>query len=174
VAATLQAEKPLAVILIGGGARSGKSRYALSLAQERGKRLGFIATGQAYDDEMRDRIAAHRRERDPAFTTLEEPVDIAGALANTAFDVVVVDCLTLWLSNILDRDVEREFDNLISAARESAAVIIFVTNEVGCGIVPDNALARRFRDHAGCLNNRIAAIAGEVYWMVFGCPLKVK
>ncbi len=164
----------MAVILIGGGARSGKSRYALELARQRGQRLGFVATGQPYDDEMRDRIALHQQERDPIFSTIEEPIDVARVLGDTTFDVIVVDCLTLWLNNILDRDVEAEFDSLIAAVRESPAQIIFVTNEVGCGIVPDNALARRFRDDAGRLNSRVAAVATEVYWMVFGCPMKIK
>ena len=165
------------MILIGGGSRSGKSRFALELAQRKGSRPGFIATAQALDDEMRDRIQKHRGERGDRFTTIEEPIDLAGAIqksVDAGCDAVVVDCLTLWVSNLLLSDREVDSAPVIAAANATSATIILVTNEVGCGIVPENAMARRFRDLAGWLNQRIAQDAQEVYWTVFGVPMKVK
>ena len=164
------------MILVGGGSRSGKSRYALELAKQRGARLAFVATAQALDGEMSDRIRKHREERDSAFTTIEEPFELAAALerAGRDYDAIVVDCLTLWVSNLMLSDREIPTEELIAAVRKIPAAVIFVSNEVGCGIVPENALARRFRDLAGSLNQRVAAAADEVYWMAFGIPLKVK
>lgn len=169
----------MSVVLIGGGSRSGKSRYAAALARERGSRLGFIATAQACDEEMQARIGAHRRDRGDEFTTIEEPYDLAGVIVSQAaqFDAVVVDCLTLWLSNLMlteGYDVEAECARMLEAASKSPAGLLLVTNEVGCGIVPENALARRFRDAAGLLNQQSAQAADEVYWMAFGCPLRLK
>ncbi len=166
----------MAIILIGGGCRSGKSRHALQLARQRGRRLGFIATAEALDDEMRERIRMHRQERGPDFTTIEEPLSLASAIRRHAsdFDAIVVDCLTLWLSNLATSDIEAETAKLLEAALASPAQVILVTNEVGCGIVPGNPVARRFRDDAGRLNQRVAEAADEVYWMVFGCALRVK
>jgi adenosylcobinamide kinase/adenosylcobinamide-phosphate guanylyltransferase len=164
----------MSITLVGGGARSGKSRHALALARQTGPRLAFIATAQAYDAEMRDRIALHRAERGPEFTTFEEPHDHAAVLDREAanFDAIVVDCLTLWLTNVMLAGAAPP-DPLPIAAASSARVIL-VTNEVGCGIVPDNALAREFRDRAGRLNQQAAEAAAEVWWMVFGLPLRVK
>jgi adenosylcobinamide kinase / adenosylcobinamide-phosphate guanylyltransferase len=166
----------MAIILIGGGSRSGKSRQALQLARQRGRRLGFIATAQALDEEMRERIRVHQQERGLDFTTIEEPLALASAIQrhSSDFDAIVVDCLTLWLSNIETSDVELETAKLLEAALASPAQVVLVTNEVGCGIVPDNPMARRFRDDAGCLNSRVAEAASEVYWMIFGCALRVK
>jgi adenosylcobinamide kinase / adenosylcobinamide-phosphate guanylyltransferase len=169
----------MAMILIGGGARSGKSRFALERArrekkERQGKNLVFIATAEAGDEEMRQRIEQHRAHRGPDFTTVEAPVELPAAIRSVDGDAVVVDCLTLWLANILDRDVDAATHELEQAARSSRACVILVTNEVGCGIVPDNALAREFRDRAGILNQRMAEIASEVYWMVFGQPLRIK
>lgn len=164
------------IILIGGGSRSGKSSYALSLARQYGLRRGFLATAQAFDDEMRQRIAHHRQERGPDFVTIEEPLDLARVILTQqeALDVLVIDCLTLWLSNAILVGQEPCFDQLIETAAESLMQCILVTNEVGCGIVPENALARRFRDLAGTLNQKAAERATEVYWMCFGVPLRVK
>ncbi len=167
------------MILIGGGSRSGKSGAALKMAKAAGERVGFIATGQAFDDEMRERIALHRKHRGDAIITWEESFAVAARILSeeTRFDAIVVDCLTLWLSNLMlaeQFDLQAEFANLIEAAAGARATIIFVTNEVGCGIVPDNALARRFRDEAGRLNQLVAARAEEVYWMAFGLALKMK
>ncbi len=167
----------MAIILVGGGARSGKSRHALEFARRRGKRLAFLATAQVFDAEMEARIARHRAERGTEFRTIEEPIEIAAAIREADADAMVVDCLTLWLSNIMltfGRDVDAEIEKVLNAARQSPAAVILVTNEVGCGIVPESTLGRDFRDHAGILNQRVAAIADEVYWMVFGCPLRVK
>ena len=165
----------MAVILIGGGSRSGKSRYALELARQRGARPIFLATAQALDGEMAERIRKHREERGDGFVTLEEPLELAAALrALPDCDAVVVDCLTLWVSNLMLAGRGIPTEELIAAARATAATVVFVSNEVGCGIVPENALARQFRDLAGALNQRVAAAADEVYWMVFGIPVKVK
>jgi adenosylcobinamide kinase/adenosylcobinamide-phosphate guanylyltransferase len=167
----------VAVILVGGGARSGKSRYALDLARKRGAHLAFLATAQAHDLEMEARVAKHRAERGPEFATIEEPLEIANAIRECNADALVVDCLTLWLSNVMltfGRDVDAETEKVLAAARETRAVLILVTNEVGCGIVPETTLGRDFRDRAGILNQRIAAEADEVYWMVFGIPTRAK
>ena len=164
----------MAVILIGGGARSGKSRFALELAKQRGSRLAFVATATRSDDDMSARIDRHRADRGPEFLTIEEPKDIAGAIGKSDADAIVVDCLTLWLANILRKDISGETERLIAAAREASAAVIFVTNEVGCGIHPESEIGRRFRDQAGILNQRIAQAADEVYFMVFGQPLRVK
>jgi adenosylcobinamide kinase/adenosylcobinamide-phosphate guanylyltransferase len=167
----------VAIVLVGGGARSGKSRYALELARKRGPRLVFLATAQPFDVEMEARIAQHRLERDSDFTTIEEPLKIAEAIRACEADAIVVDCLTLWLSNVMltfGRDVQADIEKVVDAASHSAAVVVLVTNEVGCGIVPESTLGRDFRDRAGILNQRVAAAAEEVYWMVFGQPLRVK
>jgi adenosylcobinamide kinase/adenosylcobinamide-phosphate guanylyltransferase len=169
----------VSLILIGGGARSGKSRHALKTARGFGPRLAFIATATAVDDEYRDRIALHREERGSEFMTFEEPLAVATLIDTQAahFDAVVVDCLTLWVSNVMyavPAGVDKECRLLVQAAASSGSPVIFVTNEVGCGIVPENALARQFRDVAGRLNQQAAEAASEVYWMVFGVPMKVK
>ena len=169
----------MSLIIIGGGSRSGKSRYALNLARNFGGPVAFVATARAEDDEMRDRIRSHREERGSEFTTFEEPFEVASLLIAESgrFDTFVVDCLTLWLSNHLlagADDISQQCRRLIEAAVAVDARVLLVTNEVGCGIVPENALARRFRDLAGRLNQDAAAAAVEVYWMVFGIPLKVK
>lgn len=166
----------MAIVLIGGGARSGKSRYALDRARREGSHLVFIATAEARDDEMHARIEQHRLNRGPDFTTVEAPVELATAIRSAQADAIVVDCLTLWLANLLEsgRDIEQATHDLEAAARSSRACLILVTNEVGSGIVPDNASAREFRDRAGILNQRMAECASEVYWMVFGQPLRIK
>jgi adenosylcobinamide kinase/adenosylcobinamide-phosphate guanylyltransferase len=169
----------VSLTLIGGGARSGKSRHALALARQSGSRLAFIATARAEDDEMRRRIARHRQERGSEFTTFEEPIEIAARLESEGgrFDAILVDCVTLWLSNLLCAGVPAIADEgrrLVQATVASPARVLLVTNEVGCGIVPENALARQFRDLAGELNQTAAEAAAEVYWMAFGIPLKVK
>jgi adenosylcobinamide kinase / adenosylcobinamide-phosphate guanylyltransferase len=167
----------VAVILIGGGARSGKSRYALEKALSIDGRRAFVATAEALDEEMTDRIQRHQVDRGENFTTIEEPLDLARVIADPTFDAMVVDCLTLWLSNLMfaNKNCDREIDALIAAAEAAHGTVIFVTNEVGSGIIPtDNALSRDFRDRAGILNQRIAAISQEVYFMVFGQPLRVK
>jgi len=167
------------VILIGGGSRSGKSSAALGMLKAAGDRRGFIATAQAWDDEMRERIARHRAERGESIVTWEEPLTVAARIEaeDGAYDAIVVDCLTLWLSNLMmagDRDIEAECRRLVDAAAKARTTIILVTNEVGCGIVPENALARQFRDAAGKLNQLAAERAAEVQWMIFGIGLRIK
>lgn len=161
--------------LILGGARSGKTTYALRAAEATGRDLVMIATAEALDGEMEDRIARHRAERGPAWRTLEAPLDLAGALAQVGpNDTVVVDCLTLWVSNLMHagRDIDCEVTTLITAL--AGLEIILVTNEVGLGIVPDNGLARRFRDVAGRLNQQMAAAADKVVFIAAGLPLALK
>lgn len=167
----------MAITLIGGGARSGKSRYALELARRRGPRLALIATAEVYEEEMQARVAQCRAERGPEFATVEEPIEIAAAIARAEADAVVVDCLTRWLSNAMltfGRDVQADIENIIAAAAASAASVILVTSEAGCGIVPESTLGRDFRDRSGLLNQRVAAAASEIYWMFFGVPFRVK
>ena len=169
----------MSITLIGGGSRSGKSSFGLTYARNRGQRLAFIATAQAFDAEMGERIAKHQSDRGRDFITFEEPAAVADLIGkiNTSFDAILVDCLTLWLSNLLlagCTHLNEELEKLISISSHSAATIVFITNEVGCGIVPENALARRFRDEAGRLNQMVAAASIDVYWMVFGLPLHIK
>lgn len=169
----------MTLTLILGGARSGKTGLALRLAEARSAHSGFgpvlIATAEALDEEMQERIARHRAERGPHWTTVEAPLDLVGALAALpAGQVVLVDCLTLWLSNLMHagRDLEAETAALGAALR--GRPVILIANEVGLGIVPDNALARRFRDEAGTLNQRVAARADRVVFMVAGLPMEAK
>ncbi|MDE2318545.1 MAG: bifunctional adenosylcobinamide kinase/adenosylcobinamide-phosphate guanylyltransferase [Rhodospirillales bacterium] len=165
------------VILITGGARSGKSLYAEGRALALPGVPHYIATAQAGDEEMAARIAAHRARRGPAWQVREAPLDLPGAL-ETADEAgaVLVDCLTLWLANLIfaEMSVREEAVRLCAVARHLRAPVIFVTNEVGMGIVPENALARRFRDEAGWLNQQIAVLADEVQLVVSGYPLRVK
>lgn len=171
----------MAVTFILGGARSGKSAYAQRLAEEMAaksrRRPLLIATAEALDAEMADRIARHRAERDEAWRTLEEPVQLAGALNGLAGgEIAVVDCLTLWLSNLMHRevDVDAATQALTAALTGPAAEVILVSNEVGLGIVPENALARRFRDAAGRLNQAVAARADRMVVMFAGQALSIK
>ena len=136
----------------------------------------YVATAEARDSEMAERVAVHQGRRGPSWTTVETPRDIAGALAANANTPALVDCLTLWLSNVLlaDADVDAEIEHLDGALNRAAAPIVLVANEVGSGIVPDNALSRRFRDLQGLLNQRIAARADRVFLVVAGLPLTLK
>jgi adenosylcobinamide kinase/adenosylcobinamide-phosphate guanylyltransferase len=171
----------MGVTLVLGGARSGKSGYARLAAEReamrRGGRLIMIATAQALDDEMAQRIARHRDERGPAWTTWEEPLDLVGVIAGLARpDVAVVDCLTLWLSNLMhyDRPLSAAFDALASAAGAAPCALFLVSNEVGQGLVPENALARRFRDEAGLLHQRLAQTADTVVFVTAGLAQTLK
>jgi adenosylcobinamide kinase/adenosylcobinamide-phosphate guanylyltransferase len=164
--------------LILGGARSGKSRYALAQAQAHGGPVSWVATAQAWDEEMRLRIAVHRAERPAHWATIEAPLQLAAALARCPDQFVVVDCLTLWLSNWLCREDEAgwiaERTAFMQEITHKRQRLLLVSNEVGFGIVPENALARRFRDEAGRLHQDIAAIVPAVTLVVAGIPLKVK
>lgn len=162
--------------LVLGGARSGKSAYAQRQAQASGLAVAYFATAQAGDDEMRARIARHRADRPAAWRTVEEPLALADALAReaSADACLLVDCLTLWLTNVMLAEREAEIDRLLEVAPALPGRLIFVSNEVGWGIVPENALARRFRDAQGRLNQRLAALADEVTLVAAGLPLKLK
>lgn len=164
------------VTLVLGGARSGKSRHAESLLTAWPPPWCYIATAQAFDDEMADRIAVHRARRGDGWRTLEAPLDVDRALAETAGRPVLIDCLTLWVSNLLlaERETDAAASSLLAALDRREAPTILVANETGLGIVPDNALARRFRDAAGVLNQRVAARADRVLFMVAGLPMVVK
>lgn len=167
------------IVFVIGGARSGKSSFALSEAAKVSGRKAYIATAEALDKEMKDRIEKHRKERSKEWDTLEEPLKIADAIKKTAgsYNGVILDCLTLWLSNIIqaELDVALQIENFIStlSARHSSRVYI-VSNEVGMGIVPDNELARKFRDLAGMLNQKVAELSDDVYLVTAGIPLKIK
>jgi adenosylcobinamide kinase/adenosylcobinamide-phosphate guanylyltransferase len=166
---------PLIVVL--GGARSGKSRHAERLIAEYPPPWTYIATAQALDDEMRERIAQHRARRDERWATIEAPHALAEAVRNApAQRPLLIDCLTLWLSNRLleEADLEAEVATLVDALADRPASAIVVSNEVGLGIVPDNALARRFRDAAGIANQSIAARADRVDFIAAGLPLRLK
>ncbi len=167
-----------------GGCRSGKSRYALDLAGKlsENKKI-FIATCLPQDEEMRQRVARHQKNRGKTWITLEVPIDLPEAVTQNSSqgDVILVDCLTLWISNLLTKtqkisedEVIESVDNLTRALQTVKCPVILVSNEVGTGIVPENRLARQFRDIMGMANQRVAACADGVIWMVAGIPVKIK
>jgi adenosylcobinamide kinase/adenosylcobinamide-phosphate guanylyltransferase len=163
--------------LVVGGARSGKSAFAERLITATGRPRRYIATAEAWDDEMRDRIARHRLDRGAAWTTVEAPLNLAAALAHAPPDeAILVDCATLWLTNHLlaDHDLSAEAQRLLLALAGCNAPVVIVSNETGWGIVPENKLARRFRDEQGRLNQRLAAVAGLVVTVIAGLPLVLK
>lgn len=166
------------VVLVLGGARSGKSAHAERLVEALGRPAVYVATGRAFDGEMAERIDHHRARRGADWTTVEAPLDLVGALdAVPPGAPVLVDCLTLWLTNLMleDRDVPAESDRLCRRLEGWAgAPRVLVSNEVGLGIVPDNRLARDFRDHAGRLHQAIAALASTVHFVAAGLPLTLK
>ncbi|MFL5206142.1 MAG: bifunctional adenosylcobinamide kinase/adenosylcobinamide-phosphate guanylyltransferase [Microvirga sp.] len=165
-------------VLVLGGARSGKSRTALQLAESASIERIYIATAQAFDGEMRERIAQHQAERDGSWRTVDAPLDLPQAVqAQTApGKAVLVDCLTLWLSNIVlaDHDPAREADRLVQAVRDAPGPLILVSNEVGQGIVPSTPLGRTFRDEQGRLNQRIAEACDAVVFVAAGCPILLR
>nr|WP_070958716.1 bifunctional adenosylcobinamide kinase/adenosylcobinamide-phosphate guanylyltransferase [Hyphomonas sp. Mor2] len=164
--------------LILGGARSGKSQRALQLAEAASEQRIFMATAEALDDEMAERIARHKSERREGWVTVEAPLDLAAALEGNASPgtVCVVDCLTLWLSNLMhhERDIALETDKLCRAVAASTGPVILVSNEVGLGLVPETALGRAFRDAQGRLNQAIAKICDRVEFVAAGLPLTLK
>ena len=188
------------LIFVTGGARSGKSAFALEMANsttppiplftkegERGgvNRKCYFATAQALDSEMEERIARHKSERGPDWDCIEEPLRVAERIEETRgrYDVILFDCLTLWVSNIMHQapnselptsNLHQALDALISACKTSGSTVIVVSNEVGLGIVPDNQLARQFRDMAGTANQLFAKAADEAYFVVSGIPMKIK
>lgn len=162
--------------LVIGGARSGKSSYAERQAQDSGLAVTYVATCEARDEEMDARIAHHRDRRPAGWRTVEEPLALADALRREAATdkCLLVDCLTLWLSNAMFAKREDEIDKLFAALPTLPGCVILVSNEVGWGIVPENSLARRFRDEQGRLNQRIAALADQVTLVAAGLPLLLK
>lgn len=165
-------------LLILGGARSGKSRHAQAWAEQKQGALAYIATAQAFDGEMADRIAQHRADRGPRWRTFDAPIALPAAIGEAAAgaEVVLVDCLTLWLSNLMlaELPLDAPVAALGEAIRRCPCPLVLVSNEVGLGIVPENSLARRFRDEAGRLNQAVAALAGEVQFIAAGLPLRMK
>jgi len=166
---------------ITGGARSGKSAFAEKLAGGHAGKRAYIATAQALDVEMAARIEKHRKDRGTSWDTFEEPLAVAELLRklNGRYEALLLDCLTLWLSNVMahsdgDEAVLFRSDELISIILEFNGSCIVVSNEVGLGIVPDNPLARRFRDFAGILNQKMARVADDVYFTASGIPMKIK
>jgi adenosylcobinamide kinase/adenosylcobinamide-phosphate guanylyltransferase len=170
------------VIFVTGGARSGKSDFAQEMAEKiEGKRV-FVATAQAFDEEMEERIQKHQENRGARWDTLEEPIDIGGTIRSVLgqYKTILIDCLTVWMSNLLleypdqNEKISEIVDDFFSGLSESEETIIVVSNEVGMGIVPDNKLARHYRDQLGFLNQRMARRADEVYVLFSGIPDKIK
>lgn len=171
-----------------GGARSGKSSYAQSLAQETGKSVTFIATAEALDDEMATRIRRHRAERPPHWETLEVPLEIASHVQQIRTEVVILDCMTLLVSNLLMQfaqydlvdevpfttALQREVDELIAGIRAGKQVWIIISNEVGLGLVPPYQMGRVYRDGLGWANQQLASAADQVIWMVAGIPTIIR
>jgi adenosylcobinamide kinase/adenosylcobinamide-phosphate guanylyltransferase len=168
-------------IFITGGARSGKSAFAEKLAADRAGRRAYLATAQALDAEMVARIEHHRRRRGDSWDTFEEPLAVAELIGklNGRYDILLLDCLTLWLSNIIarhenDGDITSLVGSLAMAVKAFHGTVIVVSNEVGLGIVPDNPMARRFRDIAGFANQPLAHASDEAYFLAAGIPVKIK
>lgn len=188
-ATTLRKElNRLSLIFITGGARSGKSAYAVELAKRHGGRTAFIATAVAGDDEMEQRIQLHQASRPPAWTTVEEPIKVAEAISGVAVNhqSIIVDCLTLLVSNLIfatpqepvnpehEQSILKAIKQIAETAKNTASTVIVISNELGMGIVPDNALARYFRDVCGRANQLLAAAADEVYVCFSGIPVRIK
>lgn len=163
------------ITLVLGGARSGKSRFAESLARQHGGPRTYLATAEAFDDEMQDRIARHRDQRaGDGWQTLEAPLDPAAVLPREG--LVLLDCITVWLGNLMhhERDLRAEVTRFCAALKACPAEVILVSNEVGLSIVPENAMARRFRDEQGLANQALAAISDNVFFVAAGLPLRLK
>jgi adenosylcobinamide kinase/adenosylcobinamide-phosphate guanylyltransferase len=169
-------------IFVLGGARSGKSVFAENLAlgfnEKNSSKCIYLATSQIWDDEMRARVDLHKERRSAQWETIETPLELPKALLEYSDKgcPILVDCLTLWLTNLMmeERDINAAGDALVNAISSISAPIIFVSNEVGQGIVPDNKMARDFRDHAGILHQKLAAVVDEVYFITAGLPTKLK
>ncbi len=172
------------VIFVTGGSRSGKSSFAMREAAGIPGKRAYIATAEALDEEMRERIEAHQRLRGKDWDTYEEPIKIADLIRQIGdrYNLIVIDCLTLWLSNLMHaslpitdsmEDLRKVLDDM-QATRPTGPSIYIISNEVGSGIVPENEMARKFRDVAGILNQKIAEAADEVYMVIAGIPLKIK
>lgn len=170
------------LVLVLGGVRSGKSSYALREAEKIGGEKALVATAEPLDDEMKERIAKHKTDRSGIWDTIEEPLDIAETLERIKnhYNVVVIDCLTLWLSNLMGKwneesnKIQVEMDKLAKSCLDFPGYLYLISNEVGMGIVPDNRLARRFRDRAGELNKQLAQVSDKVIFMHAGIPVTIK
>lgn len=166
-------------VLVLGGARSGKSAFAERLVAETGLAKHYIATGRAWDDEMHERIEQHKAQRGShGWVTHEDPLALPERINDTAREdrVLLIDCLTLWVTNLMleEHDIDAAFGDLSAAIVTAPGRLVFVSNEVGLGIVPENKMAREFRDHAGRLHQQVASLAAEVYFVAAGLPLKMK
>jgi adenosylcobinamide kinase/adenosylcobinamide-phosphate guanylyltransferase len=165
-------------MLITGGARAGKSRYAERLMRARPARHAVIATATAGDPEMAERIARHKAERDKSWDVIEQPISVRSAIRNAARPdrIVLLDCLTLWISNLMAerREIDIEISGLVGTLQNAAGPVIIISNEVGLGIVPENPLARAFRDHLGRANQAVAAVAECAVFMAAGIPIVLK
>ncbi len=170
------------IYYVTGGARSGKSSFALQLAAPYVKRV-FLATAEPFDGEMQQRIGKHRDERGDHFTTVEEPIALDRALRElpAGTDVVLLDCLTVWTGNLMhyaegrgEGEIDKQVERFLDALHHLPCDIIIVSNEVGMGIVPENAMARRFRDIAGIINQRVASLSTEAWLLCSGLPLRLK
>ena len=169
------------IIFITGGARSGKSHFALELARKFPGPKAYLATAQPLDREMAERIRRHRRNRPKDWQTIEEPLRVSEILKEKGdhFSLILIDCLTLWISNGLmahwtEKKFLQEADRLRKVCRDTRCSLIIVSNEVGLGIVPDNPSARMFRDLSGLIHQKVSQQADEVYFMVSGLPLQLK
>lgn len=169
------------IIFVTGGCRSGKSRFASAYANEHFQDRVFVATATALDDEMAERIKAHQANRGADWTTIEEPIEIGNALGSirSECDVVLIDCMTLWISNLLavgedEQKILGKAETLVKQIQRISPTVIVVSNEVGYGIVPENKLARQFRDITGSVNQKLAACADVVVWTVAGLPQVIK
>jgi adenosylcobinamide kinase/adenosylcobinamide-phosphate guanylyltransferase len=178
----MKANSNKSITLVLGGVRSGKSNFAQNLVNDAGGRIAFIATAEALDAEMEQRIARHREDRPASWVTLEAPLALEDSILQCSglFDIILVDCLTLWTSNLMadeGGDVDRIFaraDRLCEALRQVSSQLVLVSNEVGSGIVPESSAGRLYRDLLGGVNQRVAAVADRVLLLVAGCPLTVK
>jgi adenosylcobinamide kinase/adenosylcobinamide-phosphate guanylyltransferase len=170
------------LIFVVGGCRSGKSKYALQTAEKIvATRRIYIATCVPQDNEMKQRVAQHQKQRSSTWITVEEPLDLPRAIVENSrkANVVLIDCLTLWMSNLLmetqdESKLKNKIAQLVQALAQADSSVVVVSNEVGCGIVPENQLARQFRDIVGWVNQSVAACADRVVWMVAGIPVTVK
>lgn len=167
------------VVFVTGGARSGKSAYAERRGAQAGEAVTYVATAVAFDAEMQDRIGRHRADRPAGWVTVEEPVDVPAAVRGAGTPVVLLDCLGVWVNNLMFHDwpddrILQAADDLLAAARARSGTVILVTNEVGFGIVPDGALSRRYRDVLGWVNQRCAHGSDEAALIVSGLPLTLK
>lgn len=173
-------KKPVKIVLVLGGARSGKSTYAQKLAEQEWAQPLYLAPAETFDQEMIERVKLHREQRGPKWGCVEEPLDVARVIlgATPPRDGVLLDCATIWLTNVLLKEgepaVKTRKQELLAALQASPCDVIIVSNEVGMGIVPDSALGRTFRDLQGWLNQELVAIADSVYFVIAGLPMKIK